>query len=65
MCSFQATNFTNPVYDSLYPVGSSGEEKKGLLHSDNASVEFRDGHSGGPSHSSTLISLGEGKHPLA
>lgn len=61
---FQATNFTNPVYDSLYPVGSTGEEKKGLLHSDGASVEFRDGHSGGPSQS-TLSSLGDGKHPLA
>lgn len=44
-----ATNFSNPVYDSLYADG--GEEKKGLLH-----VDYFDGHSGAGPH---------GDHPLA
>ncbi|XP_064475155.1 prolow-density lipoprotein receptor-related protein 1-like [Ornithodoros turicata] len=50
-----ATNFSNPVYDSLYADG--GEEKKGLLHGDShLHVDYFDGHSsGGP----------RGDHPLA
>ncbi|XP_023237418.1 low-density lipoprotein receptor-related protein 1-like [Centruroides sculpturatus] len=40
----KATNFANPVYDTLYSGGTGpGEEKKGLLHSDNLHVEYYDG----------------------
>ncbi|XP_054720384.1 low-density lipoprotein receptor-related protein 1-like [Uloborus diversus] len=60
----EATNFTNPVYDSLYPVGSSGEEKKGLLHGDTVGVEFREGRAGSTTRAA-IGSLGEGGHPLA
>nr|XP_042899679.1 low-density lipoprotein receptor-related protein 1 isoform X4 [Parasteatoda tepidariorum] len=53
----EATNFTNPVYDSLYPAGSNGsEEKKGLLQGDAMNVEFRDG---------TSRSVPSKDHPLA
>ncbi|XP_035218425.1 low-density lipoprotein receptor-related protein 1-like isoform X2 [Stegodyphus dumicola] len=57
----EATNFTNPVYDSLYPVG---EEKKGLLQGDAICVEFRDGRVNGSSKAA-LNSLSDGGHPLA
>lgn len=43
----KVTNFTNPVYDSLYCDGASAvnvEEKKGLLQGDNLKVEYYDGH---------------------
>ncbi|GFY45676.1 low-density lipoprotein receptor-related protein 1 [Trichonephila inaurata madagascariensis] len=61
----EATNFTNPVYDSLYPVGSTtSEEKKGLLQGDSVSVEFRDSHGTGPSRLGQG-STNEGDHPLA
>ncbi|XP_067123645.1 low-density lipoprotein receptor-related protein 1 isoform X3 [Centruroides vittatus] len=40
----KATNFANPVYDTLYSGGTGpGEEKKGLLHGDNLHVEYYDG----------------------
>ncbi|GIY95879.1 hypothetical protein CEXT_577821 [Caerostris extrusa] len=57
--SQEATNFTNPVYDSLYPVGSTNsEEKKGLLQGDSVNVDFRDG-------SSHLGQTSSNDHPLA
>ncbi|GBM77042.1 Low-density lipoprotein receptor-related protein 1 [Araneus ventricosus] len=63
--SQEATNFTNPVYDSLYPVGSTAsEEKKGLLQGDSVNVEFRDGHGTGLSRVGQG-SVNEGDHPLA
>lgn len=50
----QATNFSNPVYDSLYADGAvNGEEKKGLLQGD-LQVDYLD--SQGPLR---------GDHPLA
>ncbi|CAL1298011.1 unnamed protein product [Larinioides sclopetarius] len=63
--SQEATNFTNPVYDSLYPVGSTAsEEKKGLLQGDGVNVEFRDGRGTGLSRVGQG-SVSEGDHPLA
>ncbi|XP_029850375.2 prolow-density lipoprotein receptor-related protein 1 [Ixodes scapularis] len=50
----KATNFSNPVYDSLYADGAvNGEEKKGLLQGD-LQVDYLDGQ--GPLR---------GDHPLA
>lgn len=47
----KATDFSNPVYDTLYSDGVAGansEEKKGLLQGDNLKVEYFDGHISDP-----------------